>query len=88
MGATKTLGLSFKIDEYKPEPNLFAILLRAVDIFSLKDVRKAQAEADLAIEIDAAGTSLLEVDDVDKVFKIGYDTIMNNKEKILKLIEK
>ena len=29
-----------------------------------------------------------EVDDVDKVFKIGYDTIMNNKEKILKLIEK
>lgn len=87
-GGTKTLGLSFKIDEYKPEPNLFAILLRAVDIFSLKDVRKAQAEADLAIEIDAAGTSLLEVDDVDKVFKIGYDTIMNDKEKILKLIEK
>ena len=85
MGATKTLGLSFKIDEYKPEPDLFAILLRTVDIFSLKDVRKAQAEADLAIEIDAAGTSLLVVDDVDKVFKVGYDTIMNNKEKILKL---
>lgn len=85
MGATKTLGLSFKIDEYKPEPDLFAILLRTVDIFSLKDVRKAQAEADLAIEIDAAGTSLLVVDDVDKVFKVGYDTIMNNKEKILEL---
>ncbi len=85
MGATKTLGLSFKIDEYKPELDLFAILLRTVDIFSLKDVRKAQAEADLAIEIDAAGTSLLVVDDVDKVFKVGYDTIMNNKEKILEL---
>jgi hypothetical protein len=62
-----------------------SILLRTVDIFSLKDVRKAQKEADLAIEIDAAGTSLLVVDDVDKVFKIGYDTIMNNKDKILEL---
>jgi NTE family protein len=85
MGATKTLALSFRIDDYTPEPDLFGILLRTVDIFSLKDVRKAQKEADLAIEIDAAGTSLLVVDDVDKVFKIGYDTIMNNKDKILEL---
>ena len=28
----------------------------------------------------------LEIEDVDALVKIGYDTIMNNKEKILKLI--
>lgn len=87
MGADRVLALSFKIDEYKPKEDIFAVLLRTVDIFSLKDVRKAQKEADLAIEIDCQGTTLLEIDDADKVMKTGYDTIMNNKDKILKLVQ-
>lgn len=88
MGAEKTLALSFKIDEYEPKEDIFAILLRAVDIFSLKDVRKAQKEADLAIEIDCSGTTLLEITDADEVIKTGYNTIMNHKEEILKLMNK
>lgn len=87
MGATKTIALSFKIDEYEPKEDIFAILLRTVDIFSLKDVRKAQKEADVAIEIDCQGTTLLEITDADTVIKTGYDTIMKNKEKILKLLK-
>lgn len=87
MGAEKTLGLSFRIDDYEPKEDIFAVLLRTVDIFSLKDVREAQKKADLAIEIDARGTGLLNIDDVDKVIKTGYDTIMDNKEKILELIK-
>lgn len=87
MGADKTLGLSFKIDDYTPKADLFAILLRTVDIFSLSDVRTAQMIADDFIEIDAAGTGLLVIDDFDKVIETGYNTIMANKEKILKLYE-
>lgn len=85
MGADKTLALSFRIDDYEPENDVLAILLRTVDIFSLKDVRKAQKEADLAIEIDARGASLLEIDNADKLVETGYQTIMNHKEEILKL---
>ena len=87
MGADKVLALSFKIDEYEPKEDIFAILLRAVDIFSLKDVKNAQKEADVALEIDAARTTLLKIDDIDKVIKIGYDTIIKHKEEILKLIK-
>ena len=86
MGADKTLALSFKLDDYVPKEDIFAVLLRTVDIFSLKDVRKAQKEADLAIEIDCSGTTLLEITDADEVMKTGYDTIMNNKSKILELV--
>ena len=88
MGATKTLGISFKIDDYEPKKDILGILLRTVDIFSLKDVRNAQSISDLAIEIDASGTSLLQIDDIDKVINTGYNTIMENKERILKLVEK
>ncbi len=87
MGADKVLALSFKIDEYEPKEDIFAVLLRAVDIFSLNEVRKAQKEADLAIEIDALGASLLKIDDIDRLIKTGYDTIMNHKEELLRLIK-
>ncbi len=87
MGATKTLGVSFRIDDYEPSNNILSILLRTVDIFSLKDVRKAQREADLAIEIDARSASLLEIDDIDKLVEIGYNTIMDKKEEILNLVK-
>lgn len=87
MGAKKTLALSFRIDDYEPKEDIFAVLLRTVDIFSLKDVRKAQREADLAIEIDCNGTTLLEITDADEVVKTGYETIMKNKEKILELLK-
>lgn len=86
MGANKVIALSFKIDEYEPKEDIFAILLRTVDIFSLQDVRRAQKEADLAIEIDCQGTSLLEITNADEVIKTGYNTIMKHKEKILELI--
>ena len=87
MGADKVLALSFKLDEYEPKEDIFGLLLRTVDIFSLKDVRKAQKEADLAIEIDCKGTTLLEIDDADKVIQKGYETIMEHKEEVLKLLK-
>ncbi len=88
MGAEKIIALSFKIDEYEPKEDIFAILLRTVDIFSLQDVRVAQKEADLSIEIDCQGTSLLEITNADEVINTGYNTIMKYKEEIMKLINK
>ncbi len=89
MGADITIGLSFKLDDYdSKDENVLGIILRTVDIFSLKDVRAAQKEADLAIEIDASGTSLMVIDDVDKCINIGYKTIMDNKDRIMELINK
>lgn len=88
MGADRTLGLSFKLDEFNIDGrNVFGTLLRTVDIFSLKDVLAAQKEANLAIEIDASGTSLMEIDDIDKCIDIGYRAIMDNKDEILKLVK-
>lgn len=88
MGADITIGLSFKLDDYDAEnQNVLSILLRTVDIFSLKDVISAQKEASIAIEIDAKGTSLMVIDDIDKCIEVGYRAIMDNKESILNLIK-
>lgn len=87
MGADVTIGLSFKLDDYDMDnQNVMSIILRTVDIFSLKDVIAGQNEADFALEIDAKGSSLMVIDDIDKCVDIGYNTIMKNKDKILEVI--
>lgn len=87
MGADVTIGLSFKLDNYDVDnQNVLSILLRTVDIFSLKDVIEAQKQSTIAIEIDAKGTSLMEIDDIDKCIKIGYDSIMDRKDEILRVV--
>lgn len=89
MGADVTIGLSFKLDDYDMDnQNVMSIILRTVDIFSLKDVIAGQNEADFALEIDAKGSSLMVIDDIDKCVDIGYNTIMKNKDKILEVINK
>ena len=87
MGAEKIIGLHFRLDDYVPKEDIFAVLLRAVDIFSLGDVREAKKYADLSIEIDAKGAGLLGIDDFDKLIETGYNAIMYNKEKILELLQ-
>lgn len=86
MGANKVIGINFKLDAYTPSKNIFDVLLRTVDIFSMKDIKRGQEIADLAIEIDAKGTSLLSIENIDKCYSTGYNTIMANKENILKLL--
>jgi len=87
MGAEKTIAISFKLDEFTGKENLFSIILRACDIFSLKDVKKGQKESDISIQIDMENAKLLKINDIDLSVKIGYDTVMNNKEKILGMVE-
>ena len=86
MGADKIIGLHFRLDDYVPREDIFAVLLRAVDIFSLGDVREAKKYADLSIEIDAKGAGLLGIDNFDKLIETGYNAIMDNKDKILELL--
>ena len=86
MGADKIIGLHFRLDDYVPREDIFAVLLRAVDIFSLGDVREAKKYADLSIEIDAKGAGLLGIDDFNKLIETGYNAIMDNKDKILELL--
>lgn len=88
LGAEKTIALSFKLDEYTENENLFTTILRACDIFSMKDVKKGQELSDINIEINANKVKLLQIDDIDKTIEIGYDEVMKNKEKILGMVEK
>lgn len=85
MGADKILALTFELDEYVPKKDLLAILLRTCDIFSFDRMEQSKMLADLCVDIAVPGADLLSVDNFEECIKIGYDTIMNKKEEIIKL---
>lgn len=86
MGAEKVIAIGFDLSKYKPAHNLEGVIIRALDIFSSKDVRNAQKIADVSVEIYNANTSLLKMDEVELTIKNGYDTVMQKKEEIKKIL--
>lgn len=85
MGVDKVISASFNLDNYEPSGKIFDVIIRAVDIFSLKDVIKAREISDVSLIIETEDTSLLEISNMEDVIKAGYDETMKHKEEILKL---
>lgn len=86
IGADKIISISFETNHYVPTQNMMYTVLRALDIVSQRDVKEAQKIADIAIEVNTRGTSLLCSDNMQKCIENGYDSVMKNKEKIFKIL--
>lgn len=85
IGVDKVIGSSFNLDNYIPTGKIFDVVIRAIDIFSLKDVEKAREIADVSLIIETGDTSLLEISNMEAVIQSGYDETMKHKEELLKL---
>ena len=81
-GADKIISVSFDLDSYKPSNNFFDVVIRALDIFSLENVKKGREKSDAACIVKTEDTSLLEIKDTKAVIKAGYDAVMAHKEEI------
>ena len=86
-GADKIISVSFDLDSYVPSNNFFDVVIRALDIFSLDNVRKGRNESDISCIIKTEDTSLLGIKDTKLVIKAGYEAVMENKGEILKMLE-
>lgn len=87
-GADKIISVSFDLEKYEPTNNFFDVVIRALDIFSLDNVRKGRENSDISCIVKTEDTSLLGVKDTKAVIKAGYDAVMEHKEEILKMLEK
>ena len=85
-GADKIISVSFDLDSYKPTNNCFDVVIRALDIFSLENVKKGRESSDVACIVKTEDTSLLGIKDTKAVIKAGYDAVMEHKREILEMI--
>lgn len=86
-GADKIISVSFDLDSYQPTNNFFDVVIRALDIFSLDNVKKGRENSDIAVIVKTEDTSLLGIKNPKLVIKAGYDAVMEHKEEILKIFE-
>ena len=86
-GADKIISVSFDLDSYHPTNNFFDVVIRALDIFSLDNVKKGREESNVAAIVKTEDTSLLGIKDTKAVIKAGYDAVMEHKEEILKMLK-
>lgn len=81
----KIVSVNFKSDEVKENSDVMDIVMKTLDIMGNKLAEKGLKESDLALTVPTDGTGLFDIDKLDECYKFGYNTVIQNLEKIKKL---
>lgn len=87
-GADKIISIKFDSDTVTKESNIMDIVMKTVDIMGSKVSEESLNISDYVITIPSDGTGLLETGKIDYCYKSGYNTLMENIDKIKILLEK
>lgn len=81
----KIVSVNFKSDEVKENSDVMDIVMKTLDIMGNKLAEKGLKESDLVLTVPTDGTGLFDIDKLDECYKFGYNTVIQNLEKIKKL---
>ncbi|MBR3249907.1 MAG: patatin-like phospholipase family protein [Clostridia bacterium] len=84
-GATKVMAVNFAADEVNEQSNAMDIIMRTIDAMGNKISDNNLQSSDYVLTVPTDKTGLLDVEKLDSCFKYGYESVVNNLEKIKKL---
>lgn len=87
MGVGKVLGLGFDTMDYTVKTGfsgVVAVILRALDLYSIDSTRRSRKMADFSIEIKNENTNLFEIKEIDETIREGYEKVMSRREELEK----
>lgn len=87
LGAEKVISINFDADVIDEESNVMDIVMKTLDIMGNKISEKGLQSSDLIITVPSDKTGLLDIEKIDKCYKLGYETAIKNMEKIFELIK-
>ena len=85
-GANKVIAVKFKADELNEESNIMDIAMRTIDIMGSKIAENNLNKCNLVLTIQTEPIGLLDTKNIDHCFKCGYDTTMQNINKIRQIL--
>ena len=86
-GADKVISIVFDSDTVTKESNVMDIVMKVVDIMGSKISEESLNRSDYIIKIPSDGTGLLETTKIDYCYKSGYNTAIENIDKIKNALE-
>lgn len=85
-GADKVIAINFKADDIDKTSNMMDLGMRTIDIMGNKISEENLAQSDFVLTIQTDKTGLLDVEKLDSCYKYGYQAVIDNLNKIKKLL--
>lgn len=87
IGADKVISIKFDSDTVDTSSNVMDILMKTLDIMGSKISEESLNESDIVLAIPTDGTGLLETDKAKFCYNSGYKTVINNIDKIKRILD-
>lgn len=86
-GAQKVIAVKFDADPIDKNSNLMDIVMKTIDIMGNKISEESLEMSDLVLNVYTDKVGLLDIEKLDSCYKYGYDCVIQNLDKIKKLLE-
>lgn len=82
----KVIAVNFVADPVEPNSDVMDILMRTLDIMGNKISEKGLEQSDFVLTVPTDRAGLFDVEKLDKCYKFGYDTVLQNLPQIKKML--
>ena len=82
----KIIAVNFAADPVEPNSDVMDIVMKTIDIMGNKIAEKGLEQSDLILTVPTDRAGLFDIEKLDKCYKFGYDTVIQNLDKIKKII--
>ncbi len=87
-GADKVIAVKFDADPVKEDSNIMDIVMKTIDIMGSKISEESLEMSDLVLSVYTDKVGLLDVEKLDSCYQYGYNCVVENIDRIKKIIEK
>ena len=85
-GADKVIAINFKADDVNEKSNIMDLAMRTLDIMGNKISEENLEKSDLILTVKTDKTGLLDIEKLDSCYEYGYQTVIQNIEKIKEIL--
>ncbi len=78
----KIMAVNFKADPVEKDSDIMDILMKTLDVMGNKIAEKGLEKSDFILTVPTDRAGLFDIDKLDKCYKFGYDTVIENLDKI------
>lgn len=86
-GADIVIGVRFNSDKITKDSNIMDMTMKTIDIMGEKISEENLKQANLVLNVYTDKTGLLDVNKLDSCYKYGYNSVVENLDKIKNIIE-
>ena len=87
LGAEKVISINFDADTIDEESNIMDIVMKTLDIMGSKISEECLESSDFVLTVPSDKAGLLDIEKIDKCYKLGYETAIKNMDKILNIVK-